>query len=274
MCNGVQKRGFTLIELLVVIAIIALLLAVLLPALRQVKEAAKNIVCRTNIRTLILGLRLYVEDNDQKVYSYGTQAFHDLWLRHLETYTDEIDKVRYCPTTKMNPQLPPLTWPDCMGTSKLSWIWPYGSVDSSGNQIPPGDVTPDQAEYGSYGFNWWLYSDVGFDENAANPVKPWETLNVPNSSMVPVYADSKWVDFIARNGQACPASYDLDVGIQTNSNIWCLLRNRHEDEINMGFVDGHVAPVKLEMIWSFKYGIGFDTLGPQTRLDGSPIYQN
>jgi prepilin-type N-terminal cleavage/methylation domain-containing protein/prepilin-type processing-associated H-X9-DG protein len=57
-------RGFTLIELLVVIAIIALLLAILMPALALVKEQAKEISCRSNLRQVGLTIYLYLQDND------------------------------------------------------------------------------------------------------------------------------------------------------------------------------------------------------------------
>jgi len=62
-----RKRGFTLIELLVVIAIIALLLAVLTPALRKAKEYAKRVLCTSNARQTGLGLGVYAENNDDEV---------------------------------------------------------------------------------------------------------------------------------------------------------------------------------------------------------------
>ncbi len=62
-----RKKGFTLIELLVVIAIIALLLSILMPALRKVKKIASSIVCRSNLRQLSMGLISYASDNEDMI---------------------------------------------------------------------------------------------------------------------------------------------------------------------------------------------------------------
>ena len=59
-----QQHGFTLIELLVVISIIALLVALLLPALAQAREAAHNVICAANQKQMALAVLVYVEDHE------------------------------------------------------------------------------------------------------------------------------------------------------------------------------------------------------------------
>lgn len=61
------KKGFTLVELLVVIGIIALLLAVLMPALNKAREQGKAMICLTNQKTIGMALIMYAEQNRGKL---------------------------------------------------------------------------------------------------------------------------------------------------------------------------------------------------------------
>ncbi len=66
-----KDKGFTLVELLVVIAIIALLMAVLLPALNKARTQAKRIVCLSNLKQLAAAWIAYAENNDGKLVNGG-----------------------------------------------------------------------------------------------------------------------------------------------------------------------------------------------------------
>jgi len=117
-------KGFTLIELLVVIAIIAMLAALLLPALGRAKEKAWGIQCMSNHRQLALGWRLYAEDSsDHLVYASGTNVAMDL-ATELQIAASEGNKYAWT-----------LTQMDFNPANQAAWdpavdimtrpLWPY-----------------------------------------------------------------------------------------------------------------------------------------------------
>ncbi|MHC4539141.1 MAG: prepilin-type N-terminal cleavage/methylation domain-containing protein [Planctomycetota bacterium] len=71
------RRGFTLIELLVVIAVIAILLAILMPALRAAKDQSKKTVCTGHVKGLVLATKMYTDDWDGKTHRSPNNGLWD-----------------------------------------------------------------------------------------------------------------------------------------------------------------------------------------------------
>ena len=91
MSHRTLSRAFTLVEVLVVVAIVAVLVSMLLPAIKKAREAAIGVACVGNLRQLGLGMEMYAAENQMKLASggYNTSGNGVSWFSF---YTGEDDK--------------------------------------------------------------------------------------------------------------------------------------------------------------------------------------
>jgi prepilin-type N-terminal cleavage/methylation domain-containing protein/prepilin-type processing-associated H-X9-DG protein len=174
-----DSKGFTLIELLVVIAIIAILAAMLLPALGRAKSKAQGVQCMNNTKQLMTAWRLYAEDNKDSIpYAYATvpnaRAF--AWVPSgppldLDTAPTVQGNWDYDNTIKKSPM-----WPYC-GNSVGVWHCPADTSQGQNRQglrVPRvrsmamnnwvggnGDTPPDYKGYWGGGGKWLVYRRLG-----------------------------------------------------------------------------------------------------------------
>src|SRR5271157_4167215 len=135
-----QCKAFTLIELLVVITIIAILAALLLPALASAKHHAKDVNCVSNLKQLTASALMYMDETGQTILLVDTNDL-DSWVGSLSPY-GLTSNIVLCPATRVTTQTVPNG--QVNGSASLAWYnWPTGTT---------------APVKGSYSMNGWLFS--------------------------------------------------------------------------------------------------------------------
>ena len=248
-----RRCGFTLIELLVVISIIALLLAILLPALGKVRKQTKRVVCSSQLRQQTLGLVYYTENYDGKVMGVGGPGkpywFHliapflgdKLYEKDPQAAFEGVMQVIICPSVTERADGQSLQ----RGTANRSWAFWWGGIGES------------YAE-GSYTINSWLQPSGYYQVELSDPAHDYYYQKLSDARPdVPMFGDGMWVDAWPRSTDPAPSnSFDGDNGSVASMHRFCIAR--HGKAINLSYVDTHVALVELEDLWAQYWHRGYE----------------
>ena len=277
---GRKPKGFTLIELLVVISIIALLIALLLPALARAKKLATNTVCLSNLRQFGTAYAEYVSQYGfmtRQSASGGNGDNAGGWFEMLAPFmTTPASYI--CPATTVNYGI---GWVEGANDPVTPWCRVFlhqnGNLYNSG-QVPAAFLNPNNPPatfgvgtiYCSYTFNGFIYNYNGSDadgQNYLNGLAPgwagnttsmfWgNSINSAPTNQVPLILDGLMPE-------GCPSVWNTPGGSLTTNlygsgYVWWdfmtrFLSVRHGFTTNVAFADGHAEAVKLPDLWTLRW---------------------
>ena len=256
-CFPKGREGFTLIELLVVISVIALLLSILMPSLRKVKEQTRMVTCQSNLKHWSVIFLLYAVDNNESFpVGYcpeipgGSLGNGHRWMATMEPYYED-KKICFCPAATK--QMFNLDGTLASGNIRTG-AWGY---------FPNGET-------GSYGLNEWvsnppLWIDmIGGRHNSRNF---WRKTLVSQPDTIPLFLDSWWPGGFPNYLDMPPEQETDETFFFTNLDILsgvnemnkhCI--DRHENaKVNGVFIDSSVRKIGLKGLWNLKWHRNFDT---------------
>lgn len=251
-----RSRGFTLIELLVVIAIIAVLMAILMPALRRVREQGRMISCQGTLKQWNLIAAMYTEANDGKFWDSdpGTPGYW--YVKYLdERYKSwKRNPLWFCPSATK-----PIV--DEFGVTA-----PTFNIYNAWGIFTGGGLSEDGVA-GSFGINGYclIPRDVDTYESGISVSQGWKTAGERGANNVPWFSEALRFDLWPLPTHA-PAANEFAAWDGNLMARTCI--NRHQGFENVAFLDFSVRKVGLKELWTLKWHKSFDINGPWTKAGG------
>ncbi|MBN2133849.1 MAG: prepilin-type N-terminal cleavage/methylation domain-containing protein [Sedimentisphaerales bacterium] len=259
-------KGFTLIELLVVVAVVALLMALLLPALGRARRQARALVCRAHLKQWGTVLALYLEEYDGR-FMRVSEEDSGLSLLRGQYISDEVDpneRRRYhAVRTEGIACCPMANRGNGLGTFTASSNGVVYLEGMRGLTFAPWEIIrPAPAFRMSYGLNGRIHSRA-FDGPPSRSSLPYtDVFSLRRRDTIPLLLDAVEPSTTLVFERQPPPNHEPSGAAGET----CI--NRHHGSINGLFLDFSVRPIGLKELWALKWHLGWDRAGPWTRAGG------